>query len=530
MFRFHRLTPFLASAFLLFAAALSARAQEGRPVSPDEPLAPLPAAGQTPTVDNTDKVELHRIRIINKKDGAILVSTDTGKTWRLIGRVLAPATAVAPGYVAAQYAPPGTVAATAIHGLRIRTSVAELYGRPPFVMGIEPAEYASRRAISGGLPNQGFGGYTSGAAGIFTDIPAGTSLFRELAPFCGNPVFVEGPGGRLYPIPETFAPTGNGEILVITVLAPKNPVTTITIDNKVGGAVEVAFADGTSRQVTGVVRPVLGVGRFDGTAYTGVGQINTAHTGVITVSTAPVSRNRPEGTGKEQRGGFQICPEWHNARTDEGGAPQILTLGSPGPRKRELEGTPPLFRDTIGLDPEGAKVEVSIDGGPWEPMPTIMGLRPAAFTGPGLTTIWKEQGIDRKSTRGVTGFRITLPKADPARSEAMAIVAAENQKERRLIAAKAGQVPIVNGVLTINASPTNSDDVAFVRFSVEGTPRGFTNVYPFKLTWDTTRVPDGEYLVEAEAMDAGGVVIATSRRRVYVLNATTKPQTQANKQ
>jgi len=59
-----------------------------------------------------------------------------------------------------------------------------------------------------------------------------------------------------------------------------------------------------------------------------------------------------------------------------------------------------------------------------------------------------------------------------------------------------------------------------VRLIVEGAPRGFTNVAPFALTWDTRRVPDGEYLLEAEALDSAGGIIAGTRRRVYVLNNT----------
>ena len=37
-----------------------------------------------------------------------------------------------------------------------------------------------------------------------------------------------------------------------------------------------------------VARPVKGVGRYDGTSFTGVGAVNTNHAGVITISTAPI--------------------------------------------------------------------------------------------------------------------------------------------------------------------------------------------------------------------------------------------------
>lgn len=462
--------------------------------------------------------ELHRIRIVNRKDGAIQVSTDKGVTWQLVGRVLAPATSVGPGYLASQYAQPGVVAATAVHGLRIRTGKDDPNGRPPLVLAIEPVEYASRAGVGGAKPNSGYGGYVSGAGGIFTDIRAGTSIFRELAPLVGNPVYLESTSGRIFPLPQDFYPAGLGEAIVIIVNAPTNSLTSIVFENRVGGKVEVTFADGTTKQVTNIVRPVKGVGRFDGTAFTGVGRINTAHTGVITVSTAPIDRSRAEGVGKEQRGGFQICPEWHNSHNDEWGAPQILTLGPPGARRRELEGMPPLFRDMIGLDSDGAQVEISVDDGPWEALPTILGNRPNAFTGEGLTTIWKEQGKNRTAKIGATAFRLNLPKQEPARITTAIAQAVETYRKYRYDAARAGRIPMVSGTLTINANPTNAANVSFVRFSVEGTPRGFTNVSPFTLTWDTTRVPDGEYLVEAEALDEAGHTIATTRRRVYVHN------------
>jgi|GEM_PF-141209 hypothetical protein len=496
---------------------LPAIAQEGRPVSPNEPLTTSSPTIPAPLRDD-EKIELHRIRIVNRNEGAIQVSLDTGKTWETVGRVVAPAIRTAPGYKAVEYAPQGTIAATAVHGLRIRVGGDDPNENSPTIIGVEPAEYASRAVIDGKRPNKGFGGYISGAAGIFTDIPAGRSIFRGLAPLPGNPVFLETVTGRLTLLPDSFAPTGTGEVFVIVVQAPKNPLVALTIENKSGGMVEARFADGMVRQVTGVIRPVKGIGRFDGTAYTGVGKINTAHTGVVTVATVPEDRTRPEGVGKEQRGGFQICPEWHNSRTEEFGAPQVLTVGSPGARRREQEGLPPLFRDTISLDSEGAKVEVSIDEGPWEPMPILTGLRPTAFTGPGLTAIWQEQGIKRKAVQGVTAFRIILPSPTPERSASGLLAAASAYRKLRLLAAQGGRLPIVNGRLTINANPSNSANVSMVRFSVEGMPRGFTNIPPFTITWDTTKVPDGEYLIEAEALDPSGATIATSRRRVYVLN------------
>jgi hypothetical protein len=516
----------LGVAFIALALlAGAARAQDtGRQVSPEEPLetsSPIGTDGDTIRIPS-DKFELHRLRIVNRDDGAIQVSTDAGATWQTIGRVVAPARTCAEGYIAAEYAKAGTVAAIAVHGLRIRTGANDPTLHAPLVLAIEPAQYTVSKDASV-LPNKGFGGYISGAAGIYTDIPAGTSLFRELAPLVGDPVYLESGNGRLFPLPHSFQPTGHGETLVIPVLAPKNSLLSVTIENKAGGAVEATFADGTTKQITGVVQPVQGSGRFDGTAYTGVGRINTAHTGVITVSTVPIDGTLPEGEGRERRGGFQISPAWHNARTAEAGSPVILTIGPPGPRRRDLEGMPPLFRDAIGLDDaKAAHVEVSVDDGPWEPMPTIIGARPDAFTGPGLTGIWRSEGIHRTAVKGVTSFRLLLPQRSPSRSQITAARAADSYRALRYAAARAGKIPIVKGILTVNANPTNAANVAFVRLSIEGRPRGFTNIAPFALSWDTTLVADGEYLLQADAMDSAGIVLASSYKRVYVLNQPTR--------
>lgn len=524
-----RLLP-LSAALVGLIAAPHARGQEGdapHPLPADTGPAisvhTVPATAPNPA-DAAGTVELYRLRIVNRTYGAIQVSIDSGQSWRLIGRVLVPATSAAEGYIAAGYAPQGTVAATAVHGHRIRVSAPDPNLHAPLVISIDPREYADQSS----LPDS-YGGHRPGVSGIYTDIPAGTSIFRDLAPITGNSVYLESQSGRLFALPPTFLPTGGGETLVIPVLAPRNPLVQVTFENRAGGKVEGTFADGTVRPITQVVMPVQGIGRFDGTSYTGVGRLNTAHTGVITVSTAPVdSTAQPEGLGKERRGGFQIEPVWHNARTEEAGAPMVMALGTYGqPRHRELEGQPPLFRDMVslgetaaqhGTNLEASLADMSVDGGPWEPLPTATGSIPDLFTGPGLTRYWKANGLSRVSTKGVTSFRLRLPQRDAAEGQRIALAVADGYERQELAKAKAGAMPIVHGVLTINANPTNAAGVAMVRFSIEGEPRGFSNVAPFSLSWDTRRVSDGEYLVEAEALSDAGSLVTASHKRVFVLN------------
>lgn len=476
-----------------------------------------------PTPDG--KTELFRLRIVNRRLGTITVSSDEGETWHLVGRVTQPCTGASEGYIAAEYAPRGSVAAVAVHGLRIRVSGEDPQLHAPLVMGIAPLEFSGDKA------NYGYGGHRSGNVGMKTDIPAGTSIFRELAPLPGNMVYVESRTGRLLPLPDDFKPTGQGEALVIPVRAPLKRIQELKMENKLAGAVTATFSGGESKVLTHVVKPVQGVGRFDGTSYTGVGQINTAHTGVITVSTAPVDTRLPEGEGKERRGGFQISPVWHNARTEEHDAPMMLLLGAldpdgkPAKRRRELEGTAPLFLEHVGLFGEVATVDCQIDGGEWEPLPTVLGVRLTAFTADGLNEVWKGSGKVRTCTQGVTAFRFRFAQPTVANMRAVAVATSERYRQLRLAEARRNKTKFVGGTVTINPNLTDPTRVSFIRLSVDGKVKALKNFAPFQLNWDTTRLVDGEYFIEIEALDASGAVLASTPQRVYVLNGKPVPPT-----
>jgi hypothetical protein len=472
-----------------------------------------------PASDNM--VELHRIRIVNRRLGTIQVSTNEGDTWSVVGRVTQPSTGASEGYIAAEYAPRGSVAAVAVHGLRIRVSGEDPQLHAPLVLGISPKE------LSGDKANYGYGGHRAGTVGMKTDIPAGTSIFRELAPLPGNMVYTESRTGKLIPLPEDFKPYGQGEVLVILVRVPTKRLSELVIENKLGGKVTGTFVGGESRVLTQVVKPVQGVGRFDGTSYTGVGRINTAHTGVITVSTAPIDARSPEGEGKERRGGFQISPVWHNGRTEEHGAPMMLLLGTvgvdgrPTSRRKDLEGTAPLFLNHIGLFGESALVDCQIEGGDWEPLPTVLGVRLDAFTAEGLNDLWKAAGSPRTASRGVTALRLRLPQPTVETMKLVVETTLERYRSVRLAEAKTNKTPMVSGVVTINPTLTDPTRVAFVRLTVDGKIKALKNFAPFIITWDTTRLADGEYFIEVEAMDSSGAVLATTPRRVFVLNRKT---------
>ncbi len=472
--------PALFVCFLLFLLAL--------PGSADETPPKFPAFAQT---------ETHRIRIVNSVDGAIQVSDDAGKTWHLIGRVTAPATESLMGYSAAGYAKPATVAATAVHGIRIR--VGDSGAPDPLLVNILPREFAQTPKL--------FGGQVSGLSGIYTTIPVGTSLFRGLSPLVGNPVYLEHDmGSDLQPLPPNYQPK-DGDVLEIVVLAPANPLKEAFFDNHAGGDVRVTYADGTTNVVTHVVKPVVGVGRYDGCSYTGVGAVNTNHDGVITVSTAPASTSPLfEGIGPERRGGFQIQPAFHNAQGDGAGAPSVLVIGS---RKRpdapEMEGRPPLFYGYFDLawdpaEPQHSwRTEVQRRHGAWEPMPLIVGSQTLALA-------------------DVTALRLVRADAgDKAWRDSQIRAAESDYFQTARTSTRAGRSLVERGTISFTVAAPDRR-TAFVSFRRDGQFAGITNSVPYTFRWDTREVPDGEYVIEAEAEDANSRTLSTTRTKIWVDN------------
>ncbi len=63
----------------------------------------------------------------------------------------------------------------------------------------------------------------------------------------------------------------------------------------------------------------------------------------------------------------------------------------------------------------------------------------------------------------------------------------------------------VSGVITLTATSVDDTAVAGVYFAVNGNPEGIEdNSYPYQTTWDTTSVPDGDYILKATTHDVYG--------------------------
>ncbi|MEN6520584.1 MAG: hypothetical protein ABFD46_05470 [Armatimonadota bacterium] len=331
--------------------------------------------------------EISRIRVENSAGGSVKVSLDKGATYTCIGRVSRPATMAIKGFPASAYLPDGVVAATAIHGIRLKTGT-DKYGQPMMV-SLVPAEFSNTP--------KGYGGHIPRKSGVYTNIPAGCGIFRNLAPFVGNPIRLER-NRQLVSLPKRWQPKG-GEVIVIIVRIPKPYLRELEIENKVGGQVVTRYDDGREARIATVTQPVKGIGRFDGTSYTGVGLINTNHAGVVTISSAPISTlSLFEGEGPERRGGFEIQPSAH-AKTQPPMTQALIIAPAPG--VKPLEGSAPIFFGYIGLayDPlnpnDSLRVEVSISDGEWQPMPEMMGR--------------DDQAVTRQN---ITKFRLIFPKYD----------------------------------------------------------------------------------------------------------------------
>ncbi len=377
------------------------------------------------------KVEQWRIRLENRPGGAIAVSSDRGAAWERVGTVAHPATAVNEmGYTASKWAADGSVAATAVNAvhIKVRHNTAKDRG---VVFSILPR-----------IPSESHvGGQTTTSVGIDTDVAAGTGIFGSLAPVVGNPVYLEtaihgpvghpvsfgessrnstmkmgpagswgppeqaapattgGPTGRIFeaygqltPLPRDHIPDV-GDVFVIVVERSIRPPLSAVFENKFGGIVYLEYLDGQRRAVGAVLRPVLGVGRFPGTAYAAVGRIRANHCGVIDISTSPYG----------EVGGFQIVPkghagspETHYVRTET----QWMVIGPLNALDPSWEGVPPFFSSFLGpyfsskdltagdwLDRYlgRVRVDVRLNGGPWERMPAYS-LDPRAALPAGART------------------------------------------------------------------------------------------------------------------------------------------------
>lgn len=95
---------------------------------------------------------------------------------------------------------------------------------------------------------------------------------------------------------------------------------------------------------------------------------------------------------------------------------------------------------------------------------------------------------------------------------------AQQAVQRSVARAQREKLPVVDGILNLEVTAKYAERVRFVFFAVDGTLIGTSNVLPTVFRWNSTQVPDGEYVIEARAVDAEERELALVRKRVLVQN------------
>ncbi|MEE8638544.1 MAG: hypothetical protein V3T21_05835 [Candidatus Margulisiibacteriota bacterium] len=269
--------------------------------------------------------EIYRIKIENWTNGAIEVSEDKGKSWNAAGKVLYPTQKINPhGYSASRWMEPGRVVATAVNAIHIKAGPSD---ESRAIFSILPKEFL--------MPPRKYRSYLSPNSSIYVDISAGESIFGGgFSPFVGNVVMLSRPAQPLLPLPLDYVPQV-GDTYYILVKRPVEFPKEIVIENRFGGRITICYFSGEEKLIGEVLRPVSGVGRFEGSKYVDPGRIRANHAGVIDVSVSPIG----------SLGGFQIVPALHGAEmTYIRRMTQWMVIGPAKADDPSLEGMAPLYK------------------------------------------------------------------------------------------------------------------------------------------------------------------------------------------
>ena len=303
---------------------------------------------------------LYEVRVPFTVGGEVLAALPDGRTIPLGSVFMLPDKSRWPSYTASSWGKPGTVTASAVNALHLLVSIESGKGR---TISLIPKETIAPAAGPG--------------ASIVLDMKAGTGIFGAWAPPTGTLVTITTAAGSTFPLSSGHIPK-EGDVLSFRVSTEQIPYF-VEIENRTGGRV-VAWGKNGADLLARVIRPVQGVGRFEGTLFQEPGRIRASHAGVIDVSTSP----------NGVIGGFQIIPWDHALKSKEMQGvwqmTQWLILAAPD-GKSMLGGKAPLFGGGLIPGPaEGEKlwdfwstygrrplVLCRLNGGPWEKLPIVSG-------------------------------------------------------------------------------------------------------------------------------------------------------------
>lgn len=303
---------------------------------------------------------LYEVRIPFEEGQTVTAILPDGRSFELGHVARLPEKTRWPSYTASAWGKPGSVTASAVNALHILMSVEDGKGR---TMSVIPQETIAPAAGPG--------------ASVVLDSKAGTGFFGAWAPPVGTSVLLLLPDGKFHPLESAELPA-SGDVLIFRVYEENVPYF-VEFENRPGGRVTAWSRDG-EQLLARVIRPVFGVGRFEGTLFQEPGRIRASHSGVIDVSTSPHG----------EIGGFQIIPWDHALNSKEmQGAWQLtqwMIIGAPDGQSM-LGGTAPLFAGGLVPGPTdderlwdmwstyGRKplVMARLNGGPWQKMPHASG-------------------------------------------------------------------------------------------------------------------------------------------------------------
>ena len=309
---------------LALCAILTFKAPARATVAGNGPSPEVVAESETATI------EIARLRLQNIKGGVIEGSRDGGATWETVGHIAVPVIKTNPkGYTAARYGPPGTVVATAVNAIHLKAGQNTKENRG-IIWSLAPT--SNTDAGKNSLQSE-----VSPQSAAYTDMPGGSGIFGGVyTPFVGNPIFLDNDrDNSLKPLPNNYVPK-LGDSWVIQIRRPAKYPREIIFENRFGGLITIRYPNEEPRVIGTVLRPVLGIGRFVGSYFSGVGRLRANHNGVIDISTSPVG---VVGSFQIVPANHAMSPETHYIRE----LTQWMVIGPVNATDRSWEGTAPLF-------------------------------------------------------------------------------------------------------------------------------------------------------------------------------------------
>jgi hypothetical protein len=321
-----------------------------------------------------------------------------------LGHVLVVVDKVNPeGFTAAGWAGPGTVCASAVNAIHIKTAHDYATGRAT-IFSLLPKELGS-------VQGKQYASYLSPSSSLMTDIPGGTGLFGgEWAPLVGSTLLIasgDDPAAAA-PAKPGYVPR-EGDTLVLRVERRKYNPEWIEFENRFGGIIWVKELGLDPYPIGQVLKPAVGVGRFLGSQYADVGRIRASHPGVLCISTSPMG----------EIGGFQIIPRDHAMSAEmiyARSKTQWMVVGPLWALDASWEGLPPLFTDyfypafTPALNPDGSINEDVHGAAVFLDRFTVRGRYSDAADPWAYELLRPVVGLDNLALRNLTHLRIYFPR------------------------------------------------------------------------------------------------------------------------